>query len=223
MTSPIASLLILLAVGAPARGAELRVKASPAVSPCVLATKPLYERAFGRRLVVETALLGPAASATGADVAVGAEEELTRVIESGASRPDLDVDVARIPWVLVGPARDAAPDLNALDRSTVRVRILGGTVGREARRSLQHLPPERLASFTSGAGPVQLAGDEVAVVPLSLAGNGQVSALSLPPLAVRAVGVRASADVEGTRRFLEFLSQGPGNAAFRACGREGGR
>jgi hypothetical protein len=102
----------------------------------------------------------------------------------------------------------------------VRVRVLGGTVGLEARRLLQHLPPENVRSLTTPTGPMQLAESELAVVPLSLAGKGRVSPLSLPPLLVRAVGVRASANLEGARQFLAFLTRGPGNAAFRACGRE---
>lgn len=215
-----ATFLLLFAATAPALGAELRVKASPAVAPCVAAVKPLYERTFGRVLVVETVALGPASSAAGADVVVGADAEMTRILESGASHPDLDIDVATIPWVLVGSSGEAAPDLRALDRSSSRVRVLGGAVGFEARRSLQHLPPERVTSFTAAPGPVRLAEGELAVVPLSLAGKGPVAALAIPPLVARAVGVRASANLDAARRFLDFLSQGPGNAAFRQCGRE---
>jgi hypothetical protein len=215
-------LLILGAAAMTGSPGELRVKVSPAVGPCVVAVRPLYEATFKGKLTVEVARLETAASATGADAVVGAEGELTRLIEGGASHPDLDVDVATIPWVLVGPSADTAPDIRALDRPTVRVRVLGGTVGLEARRMLQHLPPENVRSLTNPTGPVQLAESELAVVPLSLAGKGRVSPLSLPPLLVRAVGVRASANLEGARQFLAFLTRGPGSAAFRACGREPG-
>jgi hypothetical protein len=220
VSARLTSLLILAAAGMTGSGGELRVKVSPAVGPCVVAVKPLYEATFKGKLTVEIARLEPAASATGADAVVGAEGELTRFIEGGASHPDLDVDVATIPWVLVGQRVDAAPDIHALDRPTVRVRVLGGAVGLEARRMLQHLPPENVRSLANPTGPVQLAESELAVVPLSLAGKGRVSPLSLPPLLVRAVGVRASANLEGARQFLAFLTGGPGNAAFRACGRE---
>jgi hypothetical protein len=220
VSARLTSLLILAAVGTTGASAELRVRVSPAVGPCVLAVKPLYEATFKGKLTVEMAQLEPAASGTGADAVVGAEGELTHLIEGGASHPDLDVEVATIPWVLVGPSADAAPDIHALDRPSVRVRVLGGTVGLEARRMLQQLPPENVRSLTAPAGPVQLAESELAVVPLSLAGKGRVSPLSLPPLLVRAVGVRASANLEGARQFLAFLTRGPGNAAFRACGRE---
>jgi hypothetical protein len=213
------SLLVLATAGLMASGGELRVRASPAVGPCVEAVKPLYEATFKGKLTVEVARLESAASGTGADAVVGAEGELTHLIEGGASHPDLDVDVATIPWVLVGPSVDVAPDIRALDRPSVRVHVLGGTVGLEARRMLQRLPPENVRSLTTPYRPVQLAESELAVVPLSLAGRGRVSPLPLPPLLVRAVGVRASANLGGARQFLSFLERGPGNAAFRACGR----
>jgi len=220
VSARLTSLLILAAVGSTAPSGELRVRVSPAVGPCVEAVKPLYEATFKRKLTVEVARLESAASATGADAVVGAEGELTRLIEGGASHPDLDVDVATIPWVLVGPSLDATPDVRALDQPSVRVRVLGGTLGLEARRMLERLPPENVRSLATLNGPVQLTESELAVVPLSLAGKGRVSPLSLPPLLVRAVGVRASANREGARQFLAFLTRGPGNAAFRACGRE---
>jgi hypothetical protein len=223
VSARLTSLLILAAAAMTGSRGELHVKVSPAVGPCVLAVRPLYEATFKGKLTVEMARLETAASATGADAVVGGEGELTRLIEGGASHPDLDVDVATIPWVLVGPSMGATPDIRALDQPTVRVHVLGGTVGLEARRMLQHLPPENVRSLNTPSGPVQLVESELAVVPLSLAGKGRVSPLSLPPLLVRAVGMRTSANLVGVRQFLAFLSRGPGNAAFRACGREPAR
>jgi ABC-type molybdate transport system substrate-binding protein len=46
-----------------------------------------------------------------------------------------------------------------------------------------------------------------------------VSSLAVPPLTVRALGVRASARPDAARSFLEFLTGEKGNATFRACGR----
>jgi hypothetical protein len=199
----------------------LRVKASPAVAPCVVAAGLEYERATGRRLAVETAAIGSPASADGADVVVAADSELNRVIESGASHPDLDVDVARIPWVLVGAPGAPAPEIGSLARSTTRVRILGGAVSREALRnlSLQGAAPEHGERFDGTRGPLRLGPGEAAIVPLSLAGPGPVSRLSVPPIVARALGVRASARKDAARAFLDFLASGPGNQAFRACGR----
>jgi hypothetical protein len=219
LTAGLTPFLILLAA-ASARGGELHAKASPAASPCVLAVKPLYEATLARKLVLETARLEGAESAIGADVVVGAEGELTRIIEGGASHPELEVDLATIPWVLVTANPQGPSDLQALAASPMVVRVLGGSVGLAARRALQHLPAERVRTFTDPAGSVELAEGEAAVIPLSLAGRGRLSRLDIPSLLVRAVGVRASTNLEAARQFLEFLTRGLGNAAFRRCGRE---
>ncbi|HEX9188904.1 MAG TPA: hypothetical protein VGB87_17625, partial [Vicinamibacteria bacterium] len=60
---------------------------------------------------------------------------------------------------------------------------------------------------------------EAALVPLSLAPKGSVSATSVPPFVARGLGVRASPRASEARAFLEFLAGEKGNAAFRACGR----
>ena len=215
--------LLAGAASAPAPGA-LRVKASPAVAPCVVAAALEYERATGRRLSVETSAIGEHTSADGADVVVAADQELNRVIESGATHPDLDVDVARIPWVLATAPGTAAPEIGALARSATRVRVLGGTVSREALRvlSLQGTAPGSATRFDGARGAVRLSPGEAAIVPLSLAGPGPVTPLAVPPLTARALGVRASARTADARAFLDFLA-GPGNEAFRACGRSEAR
>jgi Bacterial extracellular solute-binding protein len=201
----------------------LRVKASPAVAPCVVAAAAEYERTSGRRVAVETAAIGSHDSGDGADVVVAADSELHRVIESGASDPDLEVEVATIPWVLAGAPGTAAPELRSLDRPGSVVRTLGGAVARETwrRLHLQGFSPARVERARET--PVRLQPGEAAVVPLSLAGAGPVTTLDVPPLRVRALGVRASARRDADRAFLDFLAAGPGNAAFRACGRTGAR
>jgi hypothetical protein len=65
----------------------------------------------------------------------------------------------------------------------------------------------------------KLSPGELALVPLSLAGPGPVAATDVPALLVRAVGVRGTPRAGAVRAFLDFLTTGPGNAAFRACGR----
>jgi hypothetical protein len=223
MRQRLPALLVLGAAAAVAAPPPLRVRASPAVAPCVVAAAAAYERATGRALLVQTAGLESAASADGADVVVGADAELHRIEESGASQPDLELDVARIPWVLVGPAGAPPPDLRSLDRSAGRVRVLSGTAGRQARRSLEGLAPSRLEGLPAGEAPPRLQPGEAAVVPLSLAGAGPVSSLAIPPLIARALGVRASPRQDAARAFVEFLAGETGNAAFRACGRTEGR
>ncbi len=129
------------------------------------------------------------------------------------------MEVARIPWVLAGPPGTAAPELRSLGRSGSVVRSLDGVVGRETwrRLQLQGFSPARVERVREA--PVRLQAGEAAVVPLSLAGPGPVTTLDVPPLRVHALGVRASPRKDASRAFLDFLAAGPGNAAFRACGR----
>lgn len=220
-------LLVLALVAGPVGPAAspLRVKASPAVAPCVAAAGLAYERATGRAVAVETAAIGAHDSANGADVVVAADQELNRVIESGATSPGLDIDVAKIPWVLARPADAGAVDVAALGRTASVVRIPGGVVAREALRVLgkQGSAPSRLERVREPSGAVRLAQGELAIVPLSLAGSLPVSSLAVPPLTARALGVRASSRQEAARTFLDFLAGEQGNAAFRACGRSAAR
>ena len=213
-------LLALAAVTASSAPAPLRVKASPVVSPCVAAAGALYERTTGRAIAVSTVALGDPASVEGADVVVAADAELNRIIESGSTHRDLDVDVARIPWVLVG-ASGQAPDVAALSRSSETVGVLGGVVAREARRLLprQGFASSRLRGLDRADVPLPRGNTEPAIVPLSLAGDLPVTSLSLPSITARALGVRSSTRTDAARAFLGFLTGEAGNAAFRACGR----
>ncbi len=218
------SILVLALLAAPllAAPAPLRVKASPAVAPCVAAAAAEYQRTSGGRVAVETATIGSQDSADGADVVVAADSELHRVIESGASDPGLEVEVATIPWVLAGAPGTGTPELRSLARTGFVVRTLNGAVARETwrRLHLQGFSPARVERVREI--PVRLQSGEAAVVPLSLAGAGPVATLDVPPLRARALGVNASARKDADRAFLDFLA-GPGNAAFRACGRTGAR
>jgi hypothetical protein len=207
--------------GAPAP-APLVVKASPVARPCVVAAAAALGSA-GARVTVQAADVGPVDSAGGADVVVAAEEELTRVIEGGASMPDVEAELGRIPWVLVAPAGSPAPDVHGLVRSTASVRVPRGVIARHARASLEGVAPERVRSVRADAAAVAPQPGELALVPLSLAGRGSVAVTDVPPVLVVAVGVRASAHPDAARAFVEALASGPGNAAFRACGREASR
>lgn len=213
-------LLALLAAASPAK-APMSVKASPAVAPCVVAAALEYQRLTGRSVDVLTTALDMPASAAGADVVVAADQELHRIIESGTSHPDLDVDVATIPWVLARAPGSAAVDSQSLADSGAPVRVMDGYVAREARRLLakQGRMPSRVEPLREPGGPLRLRPGESAIVPLSLAGPGPITSLDIPPLTVRALGVRASPRAEAARAFLDFLTGDTGNAAFRACGR----
>jgi len=219
MKTAFAALAASLALMAAAPGGALVVKASSSTSPCASAAAEAFRRARGGAVLVQTAAIGPAGSAAGADVVVAIEEELTRVIEGGESAPDLEVDVASIPWVLTGGGPGTA-DLHGLARTGARVRVLGGAIGRHARQSLESLPPDRVETARTPDGLRNLPPGELALVPLSLAGPGPVAATDVPPLLAKGVGVRGSPRAGAARAFLEFLATGPGNAAFRSCGRD---
>ena len=196
------------------------------MAACVAATAAPYERATGGRLAVETAALFDVASTDGADVVVAADQELNRIIEGGGTHPDLDVDVARIPWVLAGASAagaTGAPGARADDDARA-----GHGRRRRARGVAQPGPPGRSPRTASRAcreplAPLQLEAGEAAVVPLSLAGSLPVQSLDIPPLTARALGVRSSARTQAIRAYLDFLVGEKGNAAFRACGRTDGR
>jgi hypothetical protein len=216
------ALVLAAATGYPA-AAPLRVKASPAVAPCVAAAAADYARATGRTAIVETAAIGGHDSAAGADVVVAADDELNRVIESGATSPGLDVDVATIPWVIAAPADSGASEAASLSRGGAVVRVPRGVVAREVMRVLEKRgqSPARVERVreSDAAGAPRLARGELAIVPLSQAGSLKTTPLDVPPLTARALGVRASRRPEAARAFLEFLTGARGNAAFRTCGR----
>jgi hypothetical protein len=209
--------------GASASHADvLLVRASPAVAPCVTAAVTAMAAQGGLRARVETAAIGAVGSSAGADVVVAAEQELTKLLEGGESADDLDVDVATIPWVFTGKD-GAGTDLSALARSGTRVVVFGGVISRYARQKLESLPPERVRSVRDASIARRLPAGELALVPLSLAGSGPVSSADVPPLQVRAVGVRGSERKAAARAFLEFLTGETGRAAFGQCGRDAAR
>jgi hypothetical protein len=220
-TPLLAALAIPIAAALAAPAGPLVVKASPVARPCVVAAASAF--GAGARVAVVVADIAAADSARDADVVVAAEEELTRVIEGGASIPGVEAEIGKIPWVLVAPAGAAAPEIGALARSSVTVRIPHGAIARHARASLEGLAPERVRSVRADTAAVAPAPGELSLVPLSLAGKGAVAPTSVRPVVVVAVGVRASAHPDAARAFVEFLATGPGNAAFRACGREASR
>jgi len=232
VTRALPILLLAAATAAPA-GAPLRIKASPAVVPCATAAAQEYARATGLAPLVETAAIGSPESVTGADVVVAANRELNRVIESGMTRPDQELDVAEIPWVAAGPPGTDAPSIQALARTQL-VAVLGGVVAQETWRRLAQQGLQAARSERGGRGgeragtreprePVRLQPGEAAVVPLSLAGSAAVTRLDVPPLLARALGVRASQRPDASRAFLDFLASEKGNAAFRGCGRADAR
>jgi hypothetical protein len=211
-------IILLLSPAIAVGGEPLRVKASPVTSACVEAVVAAYRSHTGRAVVVDAAAVEAPDAGRGYDVVVGADEELTRVLEGGSAHPDHDVDVARVPWVLLG-ATPGTQARKALAASSAKVRVVDGPVGLEGRSWLRRTGRATVSGGVARGGPVQLDAGEMALVPASMAGLAEGVAVDVPPVVVRAVGMRASRQTAGIVDFLAFMETGPGNAAFCACGR----
>jgi hypothetical protein len=191
-------------------GPVLRVRATEAMAPCLVAATRALPAGPGRSSTLET---GDLADAT-ADVLVGSAVEITRALESGLALFDSDVDIASVPWVLV--LGEKAPDLHSLKEvaaAGLEVEVPAGPASYEARRALAAASAGRVRE--SDALALRKAG--IALVPLSLAGPGRRIAVDVPALlAQAAVGARA-ASPEAARALAAFLGGENGRRAFAEC------
>ena len=208
------SLLLFLMLSATSEGSihrgdpAVRVRATTAVSPCVLAAARAYEKKG--RVVVETGTLGDAATA---DVLVGAAAEVTRALEGGAAAADSDAHVARVKWVLVVPEGNPnqIQGLADAERAAVEVWVAGGPAAYEARRAVEKLAPARVREASDGAVP---RGAAAALAPTCLAGPGERIKVDVPDLVVEAAVSAAASRPEAARDFVAFLASPAGRRAF---------
>ncbi|HVQ31169.1 MAG TPA: hypothetical protein VMV21_16365, partial [Vicinamibacteria bacterium] len=188
----------------------LRVRATEAMAPCLVAAAREFAGASGRAPSLETGDL----SDPTADVLVGSSVEITRALESGRAQNDSDVEIASVPWVLV--LGEKAPDLHSLKEvaaAGLEVELPVGPASYEARRALTAAAAGRVRE--SDASGLRKAG--IALVPLSLAGPGRRIAVDVPALlAQAAVGARA-ASPEAARALVAFLGGESGRRAFASC------
>lgn len=189
----------------------LRVRATEAMAPCVASASRAFTGGTGGRLTVETGDLADAS----ADVLVGSAVEVTRALESGGAQNDSDVEIARVPWVLVlGEAAPVVESLKAIAVAGLEVEVPAGPASYEARRALLAASAGRVRE--SDASALRKAG--IALVPLSLAGPGRRIAVDVPALVAQAaVGARA-ASPDLARAFVAFLGGEDGRRAFAECG-----
>ena len=224
---------LLLAPGARSRpgwpcGAPLRVKASPAVAPCVAAAGARIRARHGPRRGRRDGSDRGADSASGADVVVAADQELNRVIESGATSPEPRHGRGQDPLGAGAPGRlerrrrgSARPD----DGSVVR--ILGGVVSREAlrvSRSRARLRPALAREREPRGAALRLAPGRAGDRPA----EPRRRAARIEPRRPAAHGPRARRAREPAAGRRAYLPRFPararqGNAAFRACGRAAAR
>ena len=119
-TTPVALAALLLAV--PAGAADLRVRASEAMAPCL---GPALD-AFTRDSRVPVSLeVGAPDGAGKASLVVGDDAELRRVLEGGTADVRTAVDLGNVPWVAVFPLDSPVQSLDAIGGAG-EVAVLGG-------------------------------------------------------------------------------------------------
>ncbi|HSD67830.1 MAG TPA: hypothetical protein VLF95_14075, partial [Vicinamibacteria bacterium] len=195
----------------PARPSKaLRVRASPAFAACLGAPLEAFSRQARLPVVLDVAEPDPPGEA---DVVVGDDSELIRVLEGGAADLDTSFDLGYIPWVFVVPSGSPA-DLSASLAGADAIVLLGGRVGREARISLGQRLPSGVRATTS---PIELGRARFALVPRSLAGPGDQRPAGLRPLVAVAAAVRDAGNPAGARRLLDFLASDRGHGLLASC------
>jgi hypothetical protein len=207
-------LAALVAAGGPPSSASfaappdtVHVRASAAFAACLAPALDAFTRTTGAGVTLTVADPDPPQDA---DLVVGDDLEMTRLLEGGATDPSSAVDLGRVPWVLVVPTGSPA-GVSALAAGPVSV--LAGRAGQEARASLT-MGPDRL-EVTSDAAALRRASR--ALVPRSLAGAGEWRPSDVRPLIATAALVSGSPRAMTAGRLLAFLSGGAGRAALESC------
>jgi len=187
----------------------VRVRASAAFAACLAPALDSVARSVGVPVVLVTADPDPPQDA---DLVVGDDVEMTRLLESGTAEVASAVDLGQVPWVMVVP--EGAPGGSVSAFATEPVAVLGGRAGREARASLGTLAAGRLA-VTSDAGELRRA--RYALVPRSLAGTGERRASEVRPLVATAALIAGSPRRASAARLLARLASAEGRRALGAC------
>ena len=187
----------------------VRVRASATFAACLAPALDSVARASGVPVVLVTAEPDPPQDA---DLVIGDDLEMTRLLESGTAEVASAVDLGQVPWVMVVP--EGAPRGSVSAFATEPVAVLGGRAGREARASLGTLSAGRLA-VTSDAGELRRA--RYALVPRSLAGTGERRASDVRPLVATAALITNSPRRASAARLLARLASAEGRRALGAC------
>ena len=204
-TTPVALAALLLAV--PAGAAELRVRASEAMAPCL---GPALD-AFARESRVPVLLeVGAPDGAGKASLLVGDDAELRRALEGGGADVRTAIDLGYVPWVAVIPL-DSPPQSLTAFAGAGEVAVLGGPAGERARESLG----ARQLEVTRDVRALRAA--RYALVPRTLAGPGHQRPSDVPALvAVAAVVDGAPAEADA-RRLLAYLKTPRAQGVLGKC------
>jgi len=208
-----AATLLLASSGsmAHARGesGDLHLRTSEAFGPCLAAALQAFSRESGLSVVVDVGDLDPV---RGADVLIGDDSELTRLLEGGIAELETSFDLGSLPWVLVVPAGSPAGALSAL--APERVAVMGGRASRAARESLQGMPAERMR-VSRDADELRRA--PYALVPRSLAGPGEQRPSAVRPLMAVTAVVAGAPHPAGARTLLAFLRSERARRLLASC------
>jgi hypothetical protein len=196
-------LALVLVLAIPSSGA-LNVRASAAFAPCIAPVVESFNLRSGTRAMLHVGLPHPVGDA---DIVIGDDSEMTRVLEGGAAALATAVDLGPMAWVHVAPEGLAATAAGG------PVAVLGGAAGREARALLWR----SRAAMRVETDPEELRRADYALVPLSLAGAGARRPADLPPLRATAAGVTAARNGAAASRFLAFLRGGEARSAVDRC------
>lgn len=195
--------LLALAI-APAAAGALRVRASVAIAPCVAPVVDAYNRTAAGRAALEVGLPDPVGDA---DIVIGDDPEMTRLLEGGAASLSTAVELGAMPWVHVRPEGLGAAAADG------PVAVLGGPSGRDARSLLSR--SRTATNVTTDVAELRRA--TTALVPVSLAGPGARRAADVPPVQATAAEIVASANRAAARRFLAFLRTRESRLTLERC------
>lgn len=176
----------------------LKVRTNAAFAACLTTALDAFNRTSPVPAVLTVAEPDPPMDA---DLVVGDDAEMTRLLEGGLADLATARDLGYLPWVEVAPAGAPARALSALPGG--RVAVLGGRAGREARAALGTLGPGRLQVSRD---PSVLRSAPFALVPRSLAGNGIHRVSTVRPLVATAAVVVNGRHAAEARRLLQFLA-----------------
>jgi hypothetical protein len=187
----------------------LHLRTSEAFGPCLAPALQTFSRESGLTVVVDVGDLDPP---RGADVLIGDDSEMTRLLEGGIAELETSFDLGSLPWVLVVPAGSPAGTLSAL--APERVAVMGGRASRAARESLQGMPAERMR-VSRDADELRRA--RYALVPRSLAGPGEQRPSGVRPLMAVTAVVAVAPHPYGARALLTFLRSERARRLLASC------
>jgi len=197
----VAAALLLATPGLIARAGtdrgQLRLRTSEAFAPCLTPAVQAFSRESGLSVAIDVGDLDPP---RGADVVIGDDAEMTRMLEGGVADLATSFDLGSLPWVMVVPAGSPAGSLSALGAD--RVSVMGGQASRAARESLQTMPAEHVRVSRDAD---ELRHARYALVPRSLAGPGEQRPSGVRPLMPVTAMITDAPHPDGARALLAFL------------------